>query len=91
MEKDKDLTASVYTFRDIINGNYLYVDKTNYIYDLVKTFKGQYFLTRPRRFGKSLTLSTLKSFFLGEKTLFKGLYIKSKSILMNTTNPYLIM
>ncbi len=80
MEKEKDLTASVYTFRDIINGNYLYVDKTNYIYDLVKTFKGQYFLARPRRFGKSLTLSTLKSFFLGEKTLFKGLYINSKSI-----------
>ena len=53
----------------------MYVDKTKEIYNLISKQDGQFFLSRPRRFGKSLTLSTLKSFFLGEKELFKGLYI----------------
>ena len=75
---EKYLTTSVSTFKDIIENNYLYVDKTRYIYDLVKIPKGIYFLSRPRRFGKSLTLSTLKSIFLGEKEIFKGLYIYDK-------------
>ncbi len=71
----KTITTSVYTFRDIIEGNFQYVDKTRWLYKLVKPAKEVYFLSRPRRFGKSLTLSTLESIFLGEKELFKGLYI----------------
>jgi len=56
----------------------MYVDKTEEIFQLVTKPKGQFFLSRPRRFGKSLTLSTLESVFLGEKELFKGLYIYDK-------------
>ncbi len=74
----KKLSTSIYTFRDIINENCMYVDKTKEIYELVTKPKGQFFLSRPRRFGKSLTLSTLESIFLGEKELFKGLYIYNK-------------
>ena len=71
----KPLTTSVYTFSDLIAGGYLYVDKTQYIYELVREFKGQYFLARPRRFGKSLLISTLKAIFLGQRELFDGLFI----------------
>jgi len=76
---EKNLTTSVSTFKDIIELNYLYVDKTEYVYNLVSNPKGIYFLSRPRRFGKSLTLSTFKSIFLGQKELFKGLYIYDKN------------
>jgi len=75
---EKHLTTSVYTFKNIIESNYLYVDKTRYLYDLVKNPFGIYFLSRPRRFGKSLTLSTLESIFSAEKELFKGLYLYDK-------------
>ena len=71
----KKLSTSIYTFRDIINENCMYVDKTKDIFKLILKPKGQYFFSRPRRFGKSLTISTLESIFLGEKELFKGLYI----------------
>ena len=71
----KPLTTSVYTFSDLIEGGYLYVDKTQYIYELIREFKGQYFLARPRRFGKSLLISTLKAIFLGQRELFDGLAI----------------
>ncbi len=74
----KLLTSSVYTFKKLIQGNYLYVDKTGYIYDLVSQPYGMYFLSRPRRFGKSLTVSTLEAIFNGEKELFKGLSIYNK-------------
>jgi len=74
----KDLTSSVYTFEDLIQGNFLYVDKTEYIWQLIRPAKGLYFLSRPRRFGKSLTLSTLKAVFEGKKELFKGLAIYDK-------------
>ena len=74
----KDLTSSVYTFEDLIQGNFLYVDKTEYIWKLIKPAKEMYFLSRPRRFGKSLTLSTLKVVFQGKKDLFKGLAIYDK-------------
>ncbi|MEA2013437.1 MAG: AAA family ATPase [Verrucomicrobiota bacterium] len=72
---NKRLTTSVYTFKDILDGNFLYIDKTKEIYDLIQNPKGMYFLSRPRRFGKSLMLSTFKSIFSGDKELFKGLYI----------------
>ena len=71
----KKLSTSVYTFRTIIQENGMYVDKTKDLYKLVSKLNGQYFFSRPRRFGKSLTISTLESIFLGEKELFKGLYI----------------
>ena len=74
----KDLTSGVYCFEDMILGNFLYVDKTEYIWQLIRPAKGLYFLSRPRRFGKSLTLSTLKAVFQGKKELFKGLAIWDK-------------
>ena len=74
----KELTTSIYTFEDLINGNFLYVDKTEYIWQLIKPAKEMYFLSRPRRFGKSLTVSTLKAVFEGKKELFKGLAIYNK-------------
>jgi len=57
-------------------GNYLYVDKTEHIYNLV-TQGSYYFLSRPRRFGKSLLLSTFKALFEGQRKLFEGLWIDS--------------
>ncbi|MDD3953877.1 MAG: AAA family ATPase, partial [Lentisphaeria bacterium] len=75
----KDLTSSVYTFEKLIEGNYLYVDKTAYLWKLVRPASGIYFLSRPRRFGKSLTISTLKAIFEGKKHLFKGLAIAETS------------
>ena len=52
----KELTSSVYSFKDLIQGNFLYVDKTEFIWHLIKPAKESYFLSRPRRFGKSLTI-----------------------------------
>ncbi len=64
----------IQSFDRIIEGGYVYVDKTAMVYSLVK--EGTiYFLSRPRRFGKSLLVSTLKNYFLGRKELFKGLAI----------------
>ena len=54
------------------NNDYLYVDKTEKLLQLAKT-KKSYFLSRPRRFGKSLTISTLESMFKGQAELFKGI------------------
>ena len=66
----------IQSFDKIINGDYVYVDKTDLVYSLVK--EGTiYFLGRPRRFGKSLLVSTLEHYFLGHKELFKGLKIDS--------------
>lgn len=72
----KPLPIGLQTFENLIKGNYLYIDKTPYIYELIKD-QGlhRYFLSRPRRFGKSLLISTLEAIFLGKKDLFKGLYI----------------
>jgi hypothetical protein len=71
----KLLPIGIQTFKDIIDEQYIYIDKTAYIDKLIKG-KGLYFLSRPRRFGKSLLLSTLESFFQGKKELFKGLAIE---------------
>ncbi|MEZ4731534.1 MAG: AAA family ATPase [Caldilineaceae bacterium] len=73
----KPVQASTYTFRDIIENGFLYVDKTRYLYEMVRYGKGIYFLARPRRFGKSLMLSTLEEIFLGNRALFSGLWIDS--------------
>ena len=61
-------------FEKIITDNYVYVDKTALIYKMV-TEGNIYFLSRPRRFGKSLLVSTLEAYFRGRKELFKGLAI----------------
>ena len=66
----------IQTFEEIITGGYVYVDKTALVYNLVDTGK-YYFLSRPRRFGKSLLTTTLESYFLGRKDLFKGLAIEA--------------
>lgn len=65
----------IQSFEQIIKEDYIYVDKTALIYQLVSLGK-IYFLSRPRRFGKSLLVSTLKNYFLGRKELFKGLAIE---------------
>ena len=64
----------IQSFDQIIEGGFVYVDKTDMVYKLVTEGK-IYFLGRPRRFGKSLLVSTLKHYFLGHKELFKGLKI----------------
>lgn len=69
------LPIGIQSFEDIRKNNYLYVDKTKYIWDLIETGK-VYFLSRPRRFGKSLFLSTLEAYFRGGKELFRGLDIE---------------
>ncbi len=71
----KLLPIGIQTFRKIREENYLYVDKTKQIYDLITTGT-TYFLSRPRRFGKSLLISTLEAIFKGEKKLFQGLDIE---------------
>ncbi|MCP5052318.1 MAG: ATP-binding protein [bacterium] len=62
----------------MIEGDYLYVDKTKDIYNLITDGGQYYFLSRPRRFGKSLLISTLKELFSGNESLFKGLWIHDK-------------
>jgi hypothetical protein len=71
----KPLTTSCYTFHKLIEGGFLYLDKTANIYELLRPATGQYFLARPRRFGKSLLISTLRSIFEGKRELFQGLDI----------------
>lgn len=69
--------VGIQNFDDLRNRKYIYVDKTALIYQLVSTGK-YYFLSRPRRFGKSLLISTLEAYFSGRKELFKGLAIEQK-------------
>ena len=75
MEKlTRRLPIGVQSFESLRQDGYLYVDKTKYVYELVHASK-QYFLSRPRRFGKSLFLSTLRAYWEGKKELFEGLDI----------------
>ena len=67
--------VGIQTFENIREGNYLYVDKTKYIVDFRKKGMKYIFLSRPRRFGKSLFASTLQAYFEGRKELFEGLAI----------------
>ncbi len=73
----KKLPISVQTFSEIIEKNCIYVDKTKEAYELINSYK-YVFLSRPRRFGKSLFLDTLREIFRGSKELFKGLFIYDK-------------
>jgi hypothetical protein len=71
----KNLPIGIQDFEKLRKENYLYVDKTALMHRLVST-GSYYFLSRPRRFGKSLLISTLKAYFLGKKDLFKGLAVE---------------
>ena len=75
----KRITVNVRSFEDLrTRGDYIYVDKTEYVYRLVQSeLENYYFISRPRRYGKSLMCSTLASLFEGKRELFKGLYIDS--------------
>ena len=73
----------IQNFEKIREGGYVYVDKTELIYQIVRT-GGYYFLSRPRRFGKSLLVSTMEDYFQGKKELFKGLSRNWKRTGQNT-------
>ena len=76
MEK---IATDIYTFSRLRENGFVYVDKTDALYAMASGESGaQFFIARPRRFGKSLAVSTLKSLFLGERELFKGLAIEPK-------------
>jgi hypothetical protein len=74
----KKLPIGISDFKKLREENFIYVDKTIYIYKLIQEGGGYYFLSRPRRFGKSLLLSTIRYLFEGHKELFKDLYIADK-------------
>ncbi|MCR5405050.1 MAG: AAA family ATPase [Butyrivibrio sp.] len=73
---DRKLPIGIQSFEKLIVNHNLYVDKTEYIYRLVQT-NVPYFLSRPRRFGKSLLLSTIKAYWEGRRELFEGLRIEA--------------
>ena len=73
----KAINTSIYDFPTLIEGGYVYVDKTAQLYELAKPGTDSiYYLSRPRRFGKSLMISTLKALFQGRRELFRGLAIE---------------
>ena len=74
MEKPRKLPIGIQSFEKLREGGFLYVDKTDYVYRLAESGI-PYFLSRPRRFGKSLFLSTLRAYFEGRRDLFEGLKI----------------
>jgi hypothetical protein len=76
MKKLPELPTRQHHFPKLIRGGYTYVDKTRHLYHLIKIKPGC-FLARPRRFGKSLLVSTLEALFQGKKELFKGLWIET--------------
>ena len=70
----KKLPLGIQSFRKLIEGDYIYADKTKFVYDIIND-ASYYFLSRPRRFGKSLLLDTVAEVFGGDRKLFKGLFI----------------
>ena len=78
MEKKqlKRLPVGIQTFSEVIDLDCLYIDKTEYIWNMIH-LSNYIFLSRPRRFGKSLLVSTLQAYFEGRKDLFKGLFIET--------------
>ena len=71
----KKLPDNIADFSKLISGGYIYADKTKYLYDLITGPGENFFLSRPRRFGKTLLVSVLEQIFLGNRKLFKGLWI----------------
>ena len=72
---DRKLPVGIQSFEEIRKGGYLYVDKTDIIWQLANRGKKYNYLSRPRRFGKSVLVDTLEAFFMGKKELFEGLKI----------------
>ena len=72
----KRLPVGIQTFSEVVDRDCLYIDKTEYIWNMIHLSKS-IFLSRPRRFGKSLLVSTLQAYFEGRKDLFKGLFIET--------------
>lgn len=73
--KRRKLPVGVQSFRKIREEGYLYVDKTDIVWELANNGDQYNYLSRPRRFGKSVLVDTLESYFLGRKDLFEGLKI----------------
>ena len=73
----KDLPIGIQTFKKMRENDYVYVDKTQFVYNIAQK-ESNSFLSRPRRFGKSLLLETFRELFLGHEALFKGLWIHDK-------------
>ena len=65
--------VGIQTFSELRNKGYLYIDKTEHVYRMTHSASKYMFLSRPRRFGKSLLVSTLQAYFEGRKELFRGL------------------
>lgn len=80
----RNLPIGIQGFDSLRENRYLYVDKTDLVYKLVTTGK-PYFFSRPRRFGKSLLISTLGAYFQGRKDLFHGLAIEGMERSGNNT------
>jgi len=74
----KKLPVGIQSFSELVRKDYLYIDKTREIHKLLTLAGKYYFLSRPRRFGKSLLVSTLNELFTGNRELFKGLWIEDK-------------
>ena len=72
---DRKLPVGIQSFEEIRKGGYLYVDKTDIIWQLANKGKTYNYLIRPRRFGKSVLVDTLEAYFMGKKELFEGLKI----------------
>ena len=75
MSETRVMPIGAQNFQALRENRFIYVDKTHYVYQLISQSR-VYFLSRPRRFGKSLLLSTLSAYFSGKKELFKGLYLE---------------
>jgi hypothetical protein len=71
----KDIAISKANFEELIEDNFIYVDKTKFLHKITTSREPYYFLSRPRRFGKTLFVDTLEKFYQGKKELFVGLYI----------------
>jgi hypothetical protein len=78
MTQLKTLPIGIQDFESLRKNEFLYIDKTELIYNMIKGGR-YYFLSRPRRFGKSLLMSTIHAIFDGKRELFEGLAIANKS------------
>ena len=76
MEKKRLFPVGIQTFEKLRRGGFVYIDKTDCVYQMTHSGWKNVFLNRPRRFGKSLLTSTLHSYFAGQKDLFEGLAIE---------------
>ena len=87
----KQLPTGTQTFQEFTDDNLYYVDKTEHIFKMVSSPQKCYFLARPRRFGKTLLLETIKSLFEGRKELFKDTYIHDKWDFKQNTCPVIVL